>query len=128
MDIHSLNNTLVWTSAKLECAFIHIPKNAGTSIKSALALYLDEHCVDVSGRPLKTATTHNRLPVCDKIHGYYHFACVRNTFDRVASHYYYVTRNHRKFSHLKSFYEYLCFVKEQKALKNQIDFISIGAR
>lgn len=137
-------------SYQYQCVFVHIPKNAGTSISQALDLRFN-HCQIRKRFGIKSKKTwkkyhlaqiyknkvlqHLTLPNMIKINylpfsifqNFYKFAFVRNPWDRFISEFFYLKKDKNFSEYLKIFNEtsiqYILKNQDYDHVRQQVDYI-----
>ena len=96
---------------KQKAIFIHIPKNAGTSIESVFLTqeYRDKYPISVIQRHASIHEVKKVFP--DKYNSYIKFAVIRNPYDRMVSWYHYIKQvagehNHKNMLNNKDMVEF----------------------
>jgi hypothetical protein len=104
-----------FVNSKINLKFIHIPKNAGTSIENLGKLYNYKWGRFDNIKVYKKSSCDYYIwhsPYIIKEKGYEYFCIIRNPYDKIISEFYYVTSNkllENKFSnkkHIDIFYEW----------------------
>lgn len=109
------NNVECFNNNKTNLKFIHIPKNAGTSIENLGKLYdykwgRFDNIKVYKNSPCDYFIWHS--PYIQKEKGYEYFAIIRNPYDKIISEFYYVTSGKIKKGeygnkkHIEIFYEW----------------------
>lgn len=109
--------------------FIHIPKNAGTTIKKILLPYIDEHTYSIIGELVKKTgpsyPSHEKFSLSKKnqYKNYFTFAFVRNPWARHLSYYSFKTRTKEWFPKLfPTFESYIKSLTKKVVRKEEIEW------